>query len=138
MAVPLTAGEFIIKSIFTGEVAPTAPVSFYVALHTADPGASGASNEVDPITEDTAYVRKAVAFTNGTNTGVVWYTENDADVVFDAAGAGASYTVTHVTIKDALTAGNTWATIELASPRAVVDGDIIRIPINELRITGGV
>lgn len=138
MAVPLTAGEFIIKSIFSLETRPTAPVNFFVALHTADPGASGDSNEVDDVTEDTAYVRKAVAFDPATDTGVVWYTENTADVVFDAAGAGASYTATHVTVKDAVTAGNTWAVIELASPRVVVEGDIIRIPINELRITGGV
>ena len=44
--------------------AATRPSAWYVALHTGDPGETGASNEV-VVGTDADYVRKAITFADG-------------------------------------------------------------------------
>jgi hypothetical protein len=140
MAITTAASEFIIKTLFTDETpseTPPAAGAFFVALHTGNPGDDGTANEVT-VGADPDYVRKAVTLDAAVLAGGRYRTENAADVVFDPAGLGANYTVTHISLFDAATSGVCWAVIPLTIPRAIVEGDVIRIPTTELRVTGDV
>src|SRR5690349_17409024 len=78
----------------------TAPAGMYLALHSGDPGEAGSSNEIS----DAGSARQSVAFAAPSGTNPVG-TSNTADQLFPAAAA--QFTVTHVSIKDASSAGNT-------------------------------
>lgn len=129
------AQEQVIKYILTAESLGARPTSWYVALHTGDPGAGG-SNEVESGV-DSAYARQAVAFTAALD-GTQWEADNDAEVAFDPAGSGADYTVTHATVHDALTTGNAILVAEFPSPIPVLEGGIVSIPVSQLLVLGGV
>lgn len=128
------AQEQVLTWLLTTGTMGTRPTAWYVALHTGDPG-SGGDNELTT-TADANYVRKAVNFTVALN-GSQYEADNDADVAFDPAASGASYTVTHATVKDAATAGNTVLIIPLPTSIPVVDGGLVSIPISELLVEGG-
>lgn len=116
----------IAKWAFTSEVMSTRPSAWYVALHTADPTNSGASNEVFAAW----YARKPVTFsrTNGVLT-------NTAAVTFDAV-TGGGLTITHITIKDALSGGNSLAySAQLGTGVTAAIGDVFEIAIGALTIT---
>jgi hypothetical protein len=70
----------------------------YVALHTGDPGATGANNEVGA---GVGYAREAATFSGSGRSR-----SNDADVVFGPASGGGFGTVSHISIWDAASAGN--------------------------------
>lgn len=85
----------------------TAPTTQYLALFKSDPGETGAGTEVSATVDDTAYARQAIPF--GAATTGVCFALNTSAQTFPAVvyGSGAAaYTVTHVGIFDALTAGN--------------------------------
>ena len=75
-----------------------AVATLHIALHSADPGETGATAELS----GDGYARVPAAFTA---TGSA--ADNDADVVFAAPTADKG-TVTHLSIWDALTGGNCW------------------------------
>jgi len=85
----------------------TAPTTQYLALFKTDPGETGAGTEVSATVDDTAYARQAITFaaaTLGTGIALTSAAQTFAAVVY---GSGAAaYTVTHVAVYDALTAGN--------------------------------
>lgn len=85
----------------------TAPTTQYLALFKSDPGETGAGTEVSAIVDDTAYARQAITFaaaTLGTGIALTSAAQTFSAVIY---GSGAAaYTVTHVGIFDALTAGN--------------------------------
>lgn len=76
-----------------------AVATLHVALHTADPGETGASNE---LAVANGYARIPAAFTATGSSA-----DNDADVVFGPATDNLG-TVTHLSIWDALSGGNCW------------------------------
>lgn len=128
------AQQQVLTWLLTTGTPDTRPTDWYVALHTGDPG-TGGDNELTT-GADANYVRKAVDFTVALN-GNQYEADNDAGVAFDPAGAGASYTVTHVTVKDALTTGNTILIVPLPVSIPVVEGGLVSIPISELLVEGG-
>ena len=71
----------------------------YVALHSGDPGETGATDELS----GDGYARVLATFSATGST-----TDNDADIVF-AAPTLDKGTVTHVSVWDAITGGNCWA-----------------------------
>ena len=90
------------------DTAATRPTTWFLSLHTGDPGLTGANELV--VGTDADYVRKAITFAaaaslaKATDLGVTW----TADV------AATTYIVTHIGIWDALTAGNFLASGALA------------------------
>lgn len=78
----------------------------YLALFVADPtDANITANEVDTTTEDTAYARQAITF--GAASGGVSVSTNAQTFPAVVYGTdGVAYTVTHIGIYDAASAGN--------------------------------
>lgn len=129
------AQQQILTYLFTGDAMGTRPTSWFVAIHTGDPG-TGDDNELTT-GADSEYERKAVTFAVGLD-GTEYEAATLGDVTFDPAGAGTSYTATHFTIKDALTGGNTLAKAAFPVPIPVVAGGVVSFPLGELLIEGGV
>jgi hypothetical protein len=93
----------------------TRPTSWYVALHTGDPGETGASSEVS----GTGYARQSAAF-DAPASGA---TANTADLTFTAGGAWG--TVTHASIWDAVSGGNClWQ--GTCTNKAITSGDVYK------------
>lgn len=104
----------------------TSPSVVYLALYTNDP------TDVDTGTEvsGAAYARQLITFgapSNGVST-------NSAAIEFAAAG-GSWGTVTHIGIRDALTAGNLLYHSPLDASKTISAGDIFRIAIGSLSVT---
>jgi hypothetical protein len=110
------------KYLFTAETMGTRPTAWYVALHTADPGDTGTSNEVFAAW----YARQSVAFTRTlgavANTGAATF----------AAVTGAGVTITHVSIKDAVSGGNTLAVLAQSPSKVFAIGDIPNLAASAL------
>lgn len=86
-----------IKYAFTTTAMGTRPVEWYIALHTADPGETGATAEC----AYTGYARVAATWTQTDNSVV-----NAGTVTFGAQGDVSPVTITHFSVFDALTSGN--------------------------------
>jgi len=104
----------------------------YVALHTGDPGPTGAGNQL----ADANYVREAVTLTSpsdgdGDN---VYQISNSAEVAFPALAAGT--TLYYFSLWDAATAGNCLLTVPLSSSKVLSVGGVARFPIGELIVKG--
>lgn len=125
----MSAADFLENELtkwgFTAEVMSTRPSAWYVALHTASPSDSGSNSELFA----SWYVRKSVAWTRTNNT-----VSNTGTVTFDAV-TGGSVTITHITIKDALSGGNTLAVLTLTTPVVCAIGDIYTVAIGAMTVT---
>jgi hypothetical protein len=93
-------------------VAWTQPPAFFIKLHTADPGAAGATAAFGDATRQTATFAAAAA--DGTIT-------TSADVNW--TNVSAAGTVTHVSFWSASTAGTFLGSDDLATPRVLSIGD---------------
>ena len=105
----------------------TAGATLYLALHTADPTETGAVGELSAIN---GYARETVAFGtdtdgSGTNSGLVSFT----------ASGGNWGTITHFSIWDAASAGNSLLYSALDNNRVVNDGDTIEFAIGAITVT---
>lgn len=105
----------------------TRPTAWFVELHLGDPGVTGAGNPVTT-TQDTAYVRKAVTF--GASASKQSLNTNAPSWTVAAGSAG--YSVTHITIWDALTAGNCLRRGKLAVPEALVANGIFTLAVGKI------
>jgi len=101
----------------------------YVSLHTADPGDSGAANELS----DSGYARKAASFSNPT--AGAGTTSNSADITFNAIADATTYTVTHVGIWDSVSGGNLLLTAALTTSKQFSQNDVPRFPTGSLTVT---
>jgi len=105
------------KYLFTAEAMGTRPTAWYVSLHTGDPSDTGTANEVFA----GWYARQVVTLTRTlgaiANSGVINF----------AAVTGAGVTITHVTIKDAVSGGNTLAVLPQTPSKLFAIGDIVSI-----------
>lgn len=113
MALGLAAG--VAQSILNAlcrNIAWTPPPAFYIKLHTADPGAAGATGAFGDATRRQATFSAAAA--DGTIT-------TSADVNW--TNVTAAGTVSHVSFWDASTAGNFLGSDDLATPRTLAIGD---------------
>lgn len=129
------AQEQVLKYLFTADTLATRPTDWHAALHTGNPG-TGADNEVTS-GADANYARAPVDFTAALD-GTSWDASSIGDVIFPQAGAGANYTVTHLSVKTASTAGETLVIIPLPVPIPVVADGVISIPLGQLIIEGGI
>ncbi len=93
-------------------VAWTQPAGFFLKLHTADPGAAGATAAFGDAT------RQAATFAAAASDGTI---TTSADVNW--TNVSAAGTVTHVSFWSAVTAGTYLGSDDLATPRTLAIGD---------------
>src|SRR5512140_1595691 len=86
----------------------TQPAAFYIKLHTADPGAAGATAPFGDTT------RKAATFSAAAVDGTI---TTSADINW--TNVSAAGTVSHVSFWDAATAGTFLGSDDLATPRTL-------------------
>jgi hypothetical protein len=104
----------------------TAPTTIYLALYTTDPTDADTGTEVS----GASYARQTITMgapSNGVST-------NSAAIEFSAAG-GSWGTVTHIGIRDALTAGNLLYHTPLDASKTIATGDIFRVSVGNLSVT---
>lgn len=102
----------------------TPAATVYAALFTADPGETGASNEVS----GGSYARQAVTFSAASG-GVI---ASSADVTFDALPAA---TITHFGIFDASTGGNFLYGGALSSSVELISGSDVVFSSGQITVT---
>lgn len=104
----------------------TAPTTTYLALYTTDP------TDADTGTEVTggSYARQSITMGSPSN-GV---STNSAAIEFPAAGASWG-TITHIGIRDALTAGNLLYHTPLDASKSIATGDVFRVSAGNLSVT---
>jgi hypothetical protein len=107
-----------------GATAFTAPSAFYVKLHTADPGASGATAASAETT------RKAVTF-SAASAG----SKSMSGTVSWTSWAAGSETVSHVSFWDASTSGNFLGSAALTASKAVANGDTLTLSTLTIALT---
>ena len=113
-----------LKWLLTAD-AVTRPTAWYIGLFTAAPSDAGGGTEVS----GGSYARKAVAFTVSGNLAT-----NSAAVEFDVATADWGI-ITSVAVFDAVSGGNMIAYATLTASKTIANGDVLRIPLNDLDIT---
>ena len=113
-----------LKWLLTAD-AVTRPTAWYIGLFTVAPSDAGGGTEVS----GGSYARKSVAFTVSGNLAT-----NSAAVEFDVATADWGI-ITSVAVFDAVSGGNMIAYATLTASKTIANGDVLRIPLNELDIT---
>ena len=104
----------------------TAPASVFLALYTTDPTDADTGTECS----GTAYARQSITFgapSNGVST-------NSAVIDFPQAGS-AWGTITHIGIRDAVTAGNLLYHSPLDTSKTIATGDVFRVASGSLSVT---
>lgn len=95
------AEDLLLTFLLTSSTA-TRPTAWYVELHYGDPGEDGTGSPVTA-TEDSSYARKTVTFADPVaGSGQCLSTNAPSWTV----GSGTGYTLTHISIWDAVTGGN--------------------------------
>ncbi len=104
----------------------TSPATVFLALYTTDPTDADTGTECS----GTGYARQSVTFgapANGVST-------NSAAVEY--AQAGNSWgTITHIGIRDAVSAGNLLYHSPLDASKTIATGDVFRVAIGSLSVT---
>lgn len=120
------AETLVLTWIFTNGAA-TRPTAWYVALHTADPTEVGNVGELS----GNGYARQAVTFTAPASGA----TDNTALLTFGPNTTTNWGSVSHLSVWDAVTAGNCLAKGALSSAVTINVGDSLTIAAGALDIT---
>jgi hypothetical protein len=118
--------NLLLDWMFTAGAA-TRPTAWFVALHTADPTEAGSTGEMTTGT-DADYVRKAVTFAAAASGQSL----STLQVAHTPAVAAGSYTVTHISIWDAATAGNALMKGALLVPRLINNANPLVINVGDI------
>lgn len=94
----------------------TSPATLYLALHSADPGEAGTANELSGL----GYARQAMTFGGATLADPSVAATTDAQTF---TASGGSWSVTHVSIWSASTAGQALFHGAMTASKTVNDGD---------------
>ena len=103
----------------------TSPATVYVALYTTDPTDADTGVEVS----GNGYARQVATFSAASGGA----TSNTNEISFVASG-GNWGTITHIGIRDALTAGNLLYQGALTAARTINDGETARFAIGDIDI----
>lgn len=126
---PKHISEQLIKYHFTADAVAARTTSWELALHIGDPG-TGDANEVT----EGAYTRMPISLA-ASDKGSFWEAASTSAVVFPPAGAGASYSVTHFSIRDAAS-GEAKAASALPVAIPVVEGGVISFAAGDIIVRG--
>jgi hypothetical protein len=114
----------LLRTTFQNE--PYSVPQTYVGLNTADPTDAAADTELT----DSAYVRVAGAWSAPVmGAGTV---SNSADLEFAAIADTGPFSVTHITIWDAISGGNMLIYAPLTTAKVFSQNDVPRFPIGSL------
>lgn len=118
-------------NFLTNRAGWTAPTTWYISLHTDDPGADGTENEISGM----GYTRKSVAANSGQWTapsaGVV---ENINNLAWSAA-SGDWTTITHFAIHTASTGATGYIKQALVTPIPIPNGAFFQFAPGKLRVS---
>ena len=103
----------------------TVPTSFWVKLHTGDPGAAGTANSATNATRQAASFSSAAAGAITTSADVTW------------SSVSTTETYSYVSFWDASTGGVFLASDGLETARGVTAGDTFKIAAGDIDITLG-
>lgn len=113
------------------------PTATYVALHTANPGETGANEVTAGVFP--AYVRQDAAKGSTVDTGwtaaVDGVCKNAKQLIYPVHNGAAPLTVTHFSVWDAATSGNMLVYAPLASPRTLEVGDVFVVDVQKLTVS---
>lgn len=123
-------GENLLINYLLNTSAVTRPTAWYVQLHMTDPTDTGTAGTQPTITAGD-YDRKTLGAT-GMTTATTGSNTNPAAVSWTANAAAATYTFTHISIWDAVTAGNCLFTGALAVPELVAANGVLTFPIGKI------
>lgn len=114
----------LLRTTFQNE--PYSVAQTYVGLNVADPTDAAAPTELG----DSGYARVAGVWTVPVpGAGTV---SNSADLEFNAIADAGPFSVTHITIWDALTGGNMLIYAPLTTAKVFSQNDVPRFPIGSL------
>lgn len=116
--------EYLLKHSL-GIASLTAPAGTYLAVHTADPGETGANNEAS----GGSYARVAITWTWNSGSARA---ENSAQVNVTGLPSG---TYTHFSIKDAASGGNTLYKGAFGSSQSIVSPQTLVVAAGDLRVS---
>lgn len=129
MSLTNTAEDMLVTWMFTDGTLPTRPTAWYAALHTSDPGDTPASTEVTTGI-DADYVRKSITFADPvTNSGQVL---SEAATTWTVESGSSGYTVTHVSIWSASTAGTCYISGALPVARTLAASQVLTFSIGDI------
>lgn len=128
MAMSADATADSLKYYFTAGAVATRPSAREVALHTADPGPNGGSNEV----VDAGYARQTATFSVDETDPDAPFAENTGVITYPAAVTG--FTVTHISIH--ATGGDCLAVMRLVADKVIGVGAQAQFAIGEIIIGG--
>lgn len=121
--------EGVMNHVFgTGTFAK--PAGLYLALFTSAPGETGGGTEVG--TNGTGYERQVAQFT--VTAGNPTRATTSAPIEYSVALADWGE-ITHVAVFDAKTGGNMLAYAELDVSKIIGEGDVFRVPAQDLTFT---
>lgn len=130
MSLSNLAENKILNAVFNG-ASLGSPGTYYVALHTGDPGETGTNAEATY----TGYARKAVVVNTTnfptTSSGLI---ANGVAITHNPC-TGGSDAITHFSLWDALTAGNCWGSGALTSTFNVSNGVTPSFGVGALTVT---
>jgi hypothetical protein len=118
--------ETALLNLTLRQTAFTAPATIYVALHTADPGDTGASEVAAGW-----YARVASGAFAAPSGGA---SSNSSTITFNAV-TGAGVTITHVSLWDASTAGNCLYADALSSSKTLAVSDVLSFAAGTITVT---
>ncbi len=113
------AEDLVSKWLFSSAAA-TRPTAWYVALHTANPGETGATGE---LTGAGGYARQGSIAMTANGDGTI---DNDAVLTFGPCSGSDWGSVTHVSIWDAVSGGNCLIYGALTAAKTVQVGDSLQ------------
>lgn len=135
MSAATDAAEVLALNFLLTTGTATRPTSWFIGLHTGDPGESGTANEVANLY---SYARTAVTFDAAAqpSTGLT-FCDNSATVTFPTASGGNFGTITHISIKASATYATTTSYFKgaLTTSKVVNDGDTFQIQAGQLVIS---
>jgi hypothetical protein len=135
MSAATDAAEVLALNFLLTTQTATRPTTWFIGLHTGDPGESGTANEVPNLY---SYARTAVAFDAAAqpSTGLT-FCDNTSTVTFPTASGGNWGTITHISIKASATYATTTSYFKgaLTASKTVNDGDTFQIQAGQLVIS---
>lgn len=122
--------ENLLLNYLLNTSAVTRPTAWYVQLHMSDPTDTGTGG-TEPTIIAGDYARKTLG-ASGMSTATAGSCSNPASVSWTADATAATYVFTHVSIWDAVTAGNCLFTGALALPETVAANGVITFAASKL------
>jgi len=131
----------VLKHIFSGTngstngATYTAPTTFYVSLHTGDPGEGTQPGANEISISGYNYARESVTFGDCTTVTNTTSVSSNQTVSFGQASANYPADITYIGINDASTGGNLLFYGQLSQAKTVTTGDVFQINSGSLTIT---